>query len=53
MGAHYLSRFIGDEKSKRNCLKYQMNKWGKNIRAITKMSEKHPRESYAVVIYVI
>ena len=40
-GARYLGGFIGDEKSKRDWLKYQKLKWEENIRTITEMARKY------------
>ena len=53
MVTRYLGGFIGDEKSKRDWLKYRTSKWEKNICAITKMLGEYPQESYVAVVCVI
>ena len=53
MGTHYMGDFIGDDKSKRDWLKYRTSKWEKNICAITKMLGEYPQESYVAVVCVI
>ena len=53
MGARYLISFIGDDKYKRDWLKYQTLTWERIILAITKKVGKYPQESYVMVVCAI
>ena len=52
-GARYLSGFIGDDESKRDCLKVCTNTWERNITKISKTTGKYPQENYATVVCAI
>ena len=41
-GAHYLGGYIGDEKTKGDCLKYCKEKWERDICAFRKTANKCP-----------
>ena len=53
MAAHYLGGYIRYDESKREWLKYRMEKWDRNIHAVTKMVGKYSQEDYAAVVCVI
>ena len=53
MGAHYLDGNIMNEKLKGDWLKNWMEKWERNICAVTKKVEKYPQESHAGVANAI
>ena len=46
----YLGIYIRDKESKRDWLKDRMDKWEKNICAVTKTAWKYLQESYAAVV---
>ena len=52
-GAHYLGGYIGDNKSKRFCLRERTLVWEKKINMISATARKYRQESYAVVVRAI
>ena len=49
MGARYLGSFIGDDESKRDCLKNRIKTWDQNIHTICKNLGKYTQGSSATV----
>ena len=52
-GTHCLGCFIGDDKSKHDCLIDCTSRWERNIRTIRKTAGKYPQEIYAAVVRAI
>ena len=52
-GAHYLGGYIGDDESKRNCLRERTLMWENTIGTIRETAGKCPQESYAAVAHAI
>ena len=44
-GARYLGGYIGDDESKGGCLKNSMEKWERDIYALSKTADKCPQQS--------
>ena len=53
MGARYIGDYIKDDEYKVNCLKNRMEKWERNIHAITEIADKYPQESDTAVACAI
>ena len=53
IGARYLGGYIGDNKSKRNCLREFTLTWEKKISTISETVGKYPQESYTTVVRAI
>ena len=53
MGARYLGGYIGDDRSKRDWLRYFMLTWENNSSMKSKTAGKYTKESYAAVVRAI
>ena len=53
MGVCYLGGYIGDDKSKINCLRESTLIWKKDINTISETAGKYIQESYAAVVHEI
>ena len=50
MGARYLVGYIGDDKTKHDCLRHSTLAWEQKFCTISKTTGKYPQESYAAVV---